>query len=202
MRPPFDPPARGPGPLHRAGAGTKLAVAVALVLLTIAVPLSRWPLLLAVAAVLLLLAVWGRVPLPALLRRLLLLEPLVLGVALLALLQPDGLQRFALLLARSTLCLFTMLLLSATTPFPDLLLVLRRLRVPRLLLTTLALMYRYLFVLADEAQRMRRARQSRSFSRRRWHGWQALATVIAQLFVRSTARAERIWAAMLARGHR
>jgi len=95
-----------------------------------------------------------------------------------------------------------MVLLASTTPFPQLLGVLRWLRVPHLLTTTLALMYRYLFVLADEAQRMQRARQSRSFSARRWPGWRVLATVISQLFVRATARAERIYLAMLARGHR
>jgi len=100
------------------------------------------------------------------------------------------------------LSLATMVLLAATTPFADLLAVLRRLRVPRLLVTTIALMYRYLFVLADEAQRLRRARQSRTFTASRRHAWRSLATVVGQLFVRATARAERIYAAMVARGYR
>ena len=103
---------------------------------------------------------------------------------------------------RSTLCLLTMVLLSNTTPFSAILQVLRRVRVPGLFVTTLALMYRYLFVLVNEAERMHRARASRTFTRKssRHHLWRALGTVIGQLFVRSTERAERIYAAMLARG--
>jgi cobalt/nickel transport system permease protein len=55
-------------------------------------------------------------------------------------------------------------------------------------------------VLVDEAQRMRRARASRTFRPGRWWTWRTLTTVIGQLFVRSTERAERIYAAMIARG--
>jgi cobalt/nickel transport system permease protein len=72
--------------------------------------------------------------------------------------------------------------------------------VPGLLVTTLALMHRYLFVLANEMERMRRARLSRTFTRRRRVRWQTLATVVGQLFVRASERAERIYDAMCARG--
>ena len=104
------------------------------------------------------------------------------------------------MVVKTTLCLLTMILLSNTTPFSALLGVMQRVRVPRLLISTLALMYRYLFVLTDEAQRMRRARASRTFQSGRWWTWRTLATVIGQLFIRSTERAERIYAAMAARG--
>ena len=73
-------------------------------------------------------------------------------------------------------------------------------RVPGLLITTIALMHRYLFVLADEAERMRRARASRTFTRDRRARWQTLSTVVGQLFVRASERAERIYDAMCARG--
>jgi len=63
-----------------------------------------------------------------------------------------------------------------------------------------ALLYRYLFVLLDEMERMNRARHSRTFTQHRWRTWKNLASVIGQLFVRSTERAERIYAAMCARG--
>jgi cobalt/nickel transport system permease protein len=65
-----------------------------------------------------------------------------------------------------------------------------------------ALMYRYIFVLIDETQRMRRARLSRTFEKRRAPSWRSASAVIGQLFVRSTERAERIFAAMSARGWR
>jgi cobalt/nickel transport system permease protein len=95
-----------------------------------------------------------------------------------------------------------MMLLTNTTPFADVLGVLRRVGTPGLLVTVLALMYRYLFVLIDEAERMQRARRSRTFTPRRHRVWKSWSTVIGQLFVRSTERAERIYAAMTARGWR
>lgn len=101
---------------------------------------------------------------------------------------------------KSLFCLITIIVVSNTTPFSQILQVLKRVRVPGLLITTIALMHRYLFVLADEAERMRRARASRTFVRQRGVRWQTLATVIAQLFVRASERAERIYDAMCARG--
>ena len=104
------------------------------------------------------------------------------------------------LAARSAICLFTVVLLSNTTPFGKVLAALRSARVPALLVTTLALMHRYLFVLLDESERMRRARASRTFERQRRMRWHLLGTVVGQLFVRASERAERIYAAMCARG--
>jgi cobalt/nickel transport system permease protein len=47
---------------------------------------------------------------------------------------------------------------------------------------------------------MRRARASRTFERQRRMRWHLLGTVVGQLFVRASERAERIYAAMCARG--
>ena len=69
-----------------------------------------------------------------------------------------------------------------------------------MLITTIALMHRYLFVLVDESERMRRARASRTFTRGRRFHWHTLATVVGQLFIRASERAERIYDAMCARG--
>jgi cobalt/nickel transport system permease protein len=104
------------------------------------------------------------------------------------------------LIARSTVCLLAVILVSNTTPFSEVLRVLRRIRVPALLITTIALMHRYLFVLVEEAETMRRARSSRTFTVQRWWQWRVLATVAGQLFIRASGRAERIYAAMCARG--
>jgi cobalt/nickel transport system permease protein len=189
-------------PVHRLPAAVKLAVALGLVIGTVLVPVSFTAWYLFLAGFLAGLAWATRIPPGFLIRRLVILEPFVLGVALLALFQPEGARIFVVLVGRSTLCLFTMILLSNTTPFAELLAVLRRARVPALLITTLALMYRYLFVLVDELERMKRARASRTFTKRRGHAWKTPATVVGQLFIRSTERAERIYAAMCARGWR
>jgi cobalt/nickel transport system permease protein len=189
-------------PVHRLPAAAKLAATLLVVVAVLLVPPSR-PRVLAVFLVLLLaVSALSRIPARFLATRVLLLEPFVIGVALLALFQPGGARVFLFLVARSTLCLLALVLLSNSTPFSELLRVLRAVRVPALLVTTLSLMYRYLFVLVDEAQRMRRARASRTFARQRGRAWHSASTVVSQLFVRSSERAERIYSAMCARGWR
>jgi cobalt/nickel transport system permease protein len=201
MRPDLlDRHSRLDSPVHRLGAGLKLAAALSLVLGTVLVPPSRSFLLVPAAALLLSVAALSRVPWRFLAARVLLLEPFVVGVAALALFQAGGLPLFLFLLSKCTLCLTAMVLLASTTPFAELLRVLAAARTPTLLVTTLSLMYRYLFVLVDEAQRMRRARASRTFAARRGGAWRTLATVVSGLFVRASERAERIYAAMCARG--
>jgi cobalt/nickel transport system permease protein len=187
-------------PVHRRPAGVKLGVALATVLFTVSLPVGAFVPLGAVAGLLAVVTAVSRVPPGFLLRRLVLLEPLVLGASGLSLLQPGGGRVFATLAAKTTLCLLTMLLLANTTPFAEILRVMRRVRVPALLVDTVALLYRYLFVLTDEAQRMRRARASRSYRPGRWWTWRGRAALLGQLFVRSSERAERIYAAMVARG--
>lgn len=179
-----------------------MAVAVGLIVLLIAAG-GSWVVYGAAAAALVVIAVVGRVSAGDVGRRMLLAEPFVVGVAVLALFQPRGVHAFAALLVRSTLCVAALVLLSATTPFPEMLAVLRRLRVPGLMITTLMLMHRYLYVLVDESGRMRTARACRTFARpRRRHVWGGLAAMLSQLFVRASTRSERIYAAMCSRGWR
>ncbi len=196
----LDRASRLDSPLRRVRPGVKLAATLLLVTATALLPRQSWTPVVFVFALLVVAAAASRIGWGVLLGRVLLLEPFALGVACLALFQPHGAELFVFLLAKSTLCLLAMVLLAGTTPFAALLRSLARAKVPALLVTTLALMVRYLFVLLDEADRMRRARASRTFSSQRWRQWRATATVAAQLFVRSTERAERIWAAMCARG--
>jgi len=186
--------------MQRLPAALKLGVALALIVGTVLAPPSWTGWFAGVAALLAAAIFLSRIPPLFLLKRLLLLSPFVLGVALANAFQPGGREQWMLLAARSALCLLTVILVSNTTPFSQILRVLKSARVPALLITTIALMHRYLSVLADEAERMRRARLSRTFVRgRRWR-WQMLATVVGQLFVRTSERAERIYDAMCARG--
>ncbi|MGE5609397.1 MAG: cobalt ECF transporter T component CbiQ [Bacillota bacterium] len=201
MRPDFlDRYSRLESVVHRLPSGVKLVVAVGLVAGLVFARQSQWAVFATAAVFLGGVAVLSRIPLRFIVLRLLWLEPFVLAIALLAIFQPDGMRIFTALLVKSTLCLLTMILLSNTTPFAELLRVLRAAHVPELLLTTLALMYRYIFVLLDESQRMRRARQSRTFTASRWQAWKSMATVLGQLFIRASERAERVYAAMWARG--
>jgi cobalt/nickel transport system permease protein len=132
--------------------------------------------------------------------RLLFLEPFALGIAVMSLFQNNGVTIFLSILVKSTLCLFTIILLSNTTPFSELLVLFRRIGIPALLVTVVALTYRYLFVLLDETRRLRRARDSRTFTSDHSRMWMSLASLIGQLFIRSSERSERIFTAMISRG--
>lgn len=120
-----------------------------------------------------------------------------------------GLLRFAAIVARSLLSIAAAVLLTATTRFPDVLHALRHLRLPAVLVAIIAFMYRYLFVLAEEAQRLMRARAARSARLPGTKGggsvvWRAAVVghMAGQLFVRSLDRSERVYQAMQSRGYR
>jgi len=71
---------------------------------------------------------------------------------------------------------------------------------PRVMVMILSFMYRYIFVLVDEAMRMRQARDSRNFGGSRLWQMRTIGNMIGTLFIRSYERGERVYAAMLARG--
>lgn len=119
-----------------------------------------------------------------------------------------GLLRFVSIVIRSWLSVQGAIWLTATTQFPDLMHALRHLRMPNLLIAIINFMYRYLFVLVDEASRLLRAREARSAAPQGQHGggsllWRAkvAGSMVGQLFVRSLERSERVYNAMLARGY-
>lgn len=119
-----------------------------------------------------------------------------------------GVLRFISILVRSWLSIQMAILLVATTQFPDLLHAFEHLRVPRILTTIIAFLYRYLFVLTDEVFRLQRAREARSagFPGQKQGGslvWRARVTgnMAGQLFLRSYERSDRIYNAMLSRGY-
>ena len=73
-----------------------------------------------------------------------------------------GLLRFVSIVVRSWLSVQMAILLVGTARFPDIVHALEHLRVPSILTTIIAFLYRYLFVLADEVFRLLRAREARS----------------------------------------
>jgi len=119
-----------------------------------------------------------------------------------------GVLRFFSILVRSWLSVQMAILLVATTQFPDLIHAFEHLRVPRVLTTIVAFLYRYLFVLTDEAFRLIRARKARSAGlpgqtsggKLLWRAKTA-GSMAGQLFLRSYGRSDRIYHAMLSRGY-
>ena len=120
-----------------------------------------------------------------------------------------GVIRFASIVIRTWLSVQMAILLTATTRFPDLMHALQHLRVPQLLVAIISFMYRYLFVITDEALRLMRAREARSARSAASAGggslaWRARITgnMVGQLFLRSYERSDRVYNAMLARGYK
>jgi cobalt/nickel transport system permease protein len=122
----------------------------------------------------------------------------------------EGLSRFFSILIKSWLSVQAAIVLAASTPFPELLQAMRAIGTPKLLVAMFGLMWRYLFVLLDEALRLMRARSARSGqleSAAVTHGgsvaWRARVTggMAGSLLVRAFERSERIYSAMLARGY-
>jgi cobalt/nickel transport system permease protein len=112
-----------------------------------------------------------------------------------------GLTTFALVAVKASIGAVGAVLLAATTSFPDILHGLERLRAPRLLVVIAAFMYRYTFVIADEARRMRAALAARAYRPRHLGEVAALGRLVTGLFLRSYERGERVYLAMLARGY-
>lgn len=92
------------------------------------------------------------------------------------------------------------IVVAATSPVPDLITGLGRLRLPAVLVAIVAFMFRYLDLIADQVGRTRQAMTARAHDPR-WL-WQArpLAAASGALFVRTYERGERVHGAMLARG--
>ena len=119
-----------------------------------------------------------------------------------------GLEHFLSIVLKSWLSMQAALVLAATTAFPTLLAAMRQLGIPRVLVSIMSLMWRYLFLLRDEALRLLAARASRSATpegrtRRPPLVWRAKITggMAGSLLLRSIERSERVYAGMAARGY-
>ncbi|MCY3020729.1 MAG: cobalt ECF transporter T component CbiQ [Planctomycetota bacterium] len=206
-------------PLHRLDARLKTVFALCFVVVVVSTPAQAYCAFAGYTVLLLSALVLSRLPVGFVLKRLALVLPFVGAAAIFIPFLPSetvgggyslgwgglavsrsGMLVFWNILVKALLGAFSVLLLTSTTPFPQLLLGMARLRVPRVLIMITSFAYRYIFVLVDEAQRMARARDSRCYSHR-WL-WQApvIGQMIAMLFLRSYERAERVYLAMLARG--
>lgn len=214
--------------LHSLDPRIKLALAGAFILTAALTPSGAWPVYILLLAIVLAAAVLSELGLSYVLKRALLALPFVLAALPLLFTIPgrnlggiplgpwdltisaEGLERFGSIALKSWISVQAAVLLAASTPFPDLLLALRALHVPRLLVAIFGLMWRYLFVFADEALRLIRARAARSGDSGdpglrtggslAWRG-RVAGGMAGSLFLRAFERADRIYLAMLSRGY-
>ena len=204
-------------PIHRLDPRAKLVALVTVTVVAVSTHIGAWPVWLGCVLALAAVAAAARVDVGTLWRRARVVLPLVLLAGVFVpfvrsggtewdvgplSVSSAGLAIFAAVAAKAAIGTISAVLLGATTTFPDVLQALGRLRAPRLLILIAAFMYRYLFVIVDEVQRMRAALAARGYRPR--HVLQAAAAgrVAAALFLRTFARGERVYLSMLARGYR
>jgi len=193
---------RGTSILHRRDPRVK-AVATLVFLVVIATAHRQLPWLAAACFVLLCAAALAaRLPLKAAALRAAIVLSFTAVFAAISWISGDA-DRAEALVLKSYLSAFAVLLLVSTTRLSVLLHGMERLGAPRFLLMVAQFLYRYLFVISEEAQHMRAAALSRgSASGRvpRRERLRAAGGAVAALFARSYARAEDIHRAMLGRG--
>lgn len=201
-------------PLHRASARAKLLGALALLaVISVAQP-WLWPIapgvplsvVHAVMVPVVALLVWlARIPPRYLLTRLSAFAvPLVTVALSIPLAQGRaGGAIMAGVVTKGLLSFTIVLCLVYTTSFSRLLQALRQCGVPKLFVAVLAAMHRFIFVLTDELERMRRAQYARTFDCPRRLSPVTIrngSRAVGMLLVRASDRAERVHAAMIARG--
>lgn len=199
--------------VHTAAPHAKVLTTLVFVFAVVATPREAFWAFGVDALVVALVAVVARLPLGHLVRRLSIELPFLMFALLLPIVGSDprvdvlgvslsepGLWAAWSILVKGSLGVAATVVLASTTPIPDLLRGLERLRVPSMLVAITAFMVRYGDVLGQELHRMRVARESRGADPR-WI-WQArgVASTAGTLFVRSFERGERVHFAMQARG--
>lgn len=186
---------RGRSPLHAADARLKIA-ATLILLIVIALTPGALAVLCCGTGIIAGIAV-ARLPLGKVLLRAAFVLPFAGTFAAVTALSGDH-ERAAFLLSKSYVSALAALLLAGTTSMPALLHGLERLGAPRFLTGVVQYLYRYLFVVSEQAQHMRLAAACRGSLG--GAGFRAAAGAVGVLFARSYSRADAIHNAMLARG--
>ncbi len=206
--------------IHRLDARAKIIVFLAFVLVGVSTPPASFSAFGLLALGLLGIAVAARLPLGHFGKKVLMILPFVFFIALsipfmkrdeggveypLGILgisvSQSGLWILWNVMVKACLSIFSILLLYSTTPFPKLIKGMEELHVPKLFTVLFSFMYRYSFILIDEIQRMKRARDSRCFGARWLWQAQTIGHMIGTLFLRSFHRGEMVYRAMLSRGY-
>jgi cobalt/nickel transport system permease protein len=214
--------------IHRLDPRIKLIWAIGFILTNALMPFGAWPAFILLFALILSIELISMLGVGYVLKRSALAIPFVLAALPLIFTVPGttllsfnigpwaihasylGLDRFLSIAVKSWLSIQATIVLAASTSFPDLLVAMRSIHIPQLLVSIFGLMWRYMFVLVDEAGRLLRARASRSGTSD--HAgtkpggsvtWRARVTggMAGSLFLRAFERSDRIYMAMVSRGY-
>ncbi len=199
--------------VHRLDPRVKTIVTLVFVVTVVSFPQQELSGLLSFFVYPVFLIALGEIPVGFIARKLVIVSPFVFMVAifnplfdrtpaveLYGITVTRGWVSFLSIIVKFILTISTALLLIATTSFVGICEGLSRMKVPEVFVVQLMLLYRYLFVLIEEALRMVRARDSRSFGKK-GHGVKTFINLVGILLVRTIQRADRIYSAMLSRGY-
>ena len=206
--------------VHRLDPRTKLIASLAVILAILLTPSGSWKVFAAYLLILLGLVWLARLPFRYVLKRSLIIFPFVLMIAIFIPffkegneiwswdvwawhigLTYEGLTALVNVMIKAWLSILCLIVLTSSSKFADLLQGMYRLKVPLIFVQIISFMYRYIFVLTDQAMRMQMARDSRNFGGNRRIIFKTMGSMIGMLFIRSYERGERIYAAMLSRGY-
>jgi len=209
----MDELARMGSPVHRLDSRTKVLTTAVFIIAVMSfsryevsalMPFVLYPVVLMAA---------GNIPPGCILRKMLIAAPFALAVGVFNPLMDrqavvavgsygisGGWLSFASIAIRFTLTVSAALTLLACTGIHQLVAGMVRMGLPRVFAVQLQLLYRYLFVVTDDALRMMRAVEMRSVGRSAMRP-RTYASLVGHLLFRSMDRAQRIYQAMVSRGY-
>jgi len=224
----LDPYRPRPSLVHDLDPRVKLVLLLAFIFTNTLLPVGAWPVFVLMFSMILAVEVLSELGVGYVLRRSVLALPFILaafpllftikGTTLFTFplgnwvlsVSLAGLERFLSIAFKSWVSLQAAIVFAASTSFPDILVAMRAIHIPRLLVAIFGLMWRYLFVLVDEVLRLMRARLARS-GQNAVAGYKSGGSLLwrarvaggmaGSLFLRGFERSDRIYTAMLSRGY-
>lgn len=113
----------------------------------------------------------------------------------------EGLQAAATLFLKSLGAVSGLYFLSLTTPSVEIFMLLKKLRVPSLFVELMSLVYRFIFVLLETAEKIYLSQSSRWGYANLRNAYFSLGRLGANLFGKSYSHAQMLYSALLARGY-
>jgi cobalt/nickel transport system permease protein len=101
---------------------------------------------------------------------------------------------------KASFSVLLLLLLVSSSRFHDLLAGLRKLKIPAIICVLSAIIYRYIFIIADESFKTNLARQSRTPGKLGVNKFKVFGNQASVVFLRSWNRSKTVYASMLSRG--
>lgn len=105
------------------------------------------------------------------------------------------------LILKALACVSCMYFICLTTPMTDILQALKKLKVPTVIISLMELIYRYIFVLLEEAEKMRTAQMSRLGYVNLKTSIKSAGQLIGTLFIKSYTKCDRVYSALQSRGY-